>query len=85
MEERCNKGNTSKNVNNCRNAKITLYLVLCYGQNKNNVAESFCCQVSAWFPDMFCGFCLVKNHKIAYNSLTTECKGEMLCRYFEFL
>jgi hypothetical protein len=32
---------------------------------------SFCHQVAAWFPDMFCNFYLVKNHKIDKNSTTT--------------
>jgi hypothetical protein len=30
--------------------------------------------VAAWFPDMFCNFYLVKNHKIAKNSTTTKAK-----------
>jgi hypothetical protein len=32
--------------------------------------------VAAWFPDMFCNFYLVKNHKIAKNSTTTKAKGK---------
>jgi hypothetical protein len=35
-------------------------------------AASFCHQVVAWFPDMFCNFYLVKNHQIANNSTTTK-------------
>ena len=38
--------------------------------NQNNSAASFCCQVAAWVPDMFCYFYLVKNHKVATNSAT---------------
>jgi hypothetical protein len=30
-------------------------------------AASFCCQVAAWFPDLFSNFYLEKNHKIAKN------------------
>jgi hypothetical protein len=32
--------------------------------NKNKSAASFCRQVAAWIPDMFCDFYLVKNKKI---------------------
>jgi hypothetical protein len=35
-------------------------------------AASFCRQVAALVPDMFSNICLVKNHKIANNSETTE-------------
>ncbi len=35
-------------------------------------AARFCHQVAAWGPDMFSNFYLVKSHKIAYNSATTE-------------
>jgi len=28
--------------------------------------------VAAWFPDMFCNFYLVKNHKFAKNSTTIK-------------
>ncbi len=35
-------------------------------------AASFCHQVTAWVPDMFGNFNLVKNHKIDNNSPTTE-------------
>jgi hypothetical protein len=35
-------------------------------------AASFCCQVAAWFPDMFCNYYLVKNQKIVKNSTTTK-------------
>jgi hypothetical protein len=42
--------------------------------NEGKSAASFCCQVAAWLPDMFCNFYLAKNHKIAYNSTTTEAK-----------
>ena len=34
-------------------------------------AAGFCHQVAALFPDMFCNFYVVKNHKIAQASTTT--------------
>ncbi len=37
-------------------------------------AASFCCQVAALVPDMYCNFYLVKNHKIVNNSVTTEAR-----------
>jgi hypothetical protein len=37
-------------------------------------AARFCCQVASWVLDMFCNFYLVKNHKIANNSATTEAR-----------
>jgi hypothetical protein len=37
-------------------------------------AACFYRQVAAWFPDMFCNFYLVKNHKIAKNSTTTKAR-----------
>ncbi len=36
--------------------------------NEGKSAASFCHQVAVWFPDMFCGYYLVKNPKIAKNS-----------------
>ncbi len=41
-------------------------------RNEGRSAASFCCQVAALVPDMFRNFHLVKNHKIATNSATTE-------------
>jgi hypothetical protein len=38
--------------------------------NEGKSVASFC--ASAWFPDMFCNFYLVKNHKIAKNAMTTK-------------
>jgi hypothetical protein len=34
-------------------------------KNEGISAASFCPQVAAWFPDMFCNFYILKNHKIA--------------------
>jgi hypothetical protein len=42
-----------------------------YIKNEGESAASFCRQVAAWVPDMFCNFYLVKNLKIANNSATT--------------
>jgi hypothetical protein len=38
---------------------------------------SFCCQVAAWVPDMFSNFYLVKNHKIAKYSTTTNTREKI--------
>jgi hypothetical protein len=40
--------------------------------NEGISAASFCRQVAALFPDLLCNFYLVKNHKTANNSATTE-------------
>jgi len=40
-------------------------------------AAGFCRQVAALFPDMFCDFYLVKNHKIDNNSITTKAIGKI--------
>ena len=40
--------------------------------NVGKSAAIFCHQVTAWVPDMFCNFYVVKSHKIANNSATTE-------------
>jgi hypothetical protein len=45
--------------------------------NEEKPAASFCRQVAAWFPDMFCSFNLVTNHKIAINSATTEAREKI--------
>ncbi len=37
-------------------------------------APSFCHQLVVLFPDMSCNFCLVKIHKIANNSATTQAR-----------
>ena len=42
--------------------------------NEEKSAASFWHQVAAWFPNMFCDFNLVKNHKIDNNSATTEAR-----------
>jgi hypothetical protein len=45
--------------------------------NEGESGASFFCQVAALVPAMFCNFYLVKNHKIADNSATTEAREKM--------
>ncbi len=45
--------------------------------NEGKIAASFCWQVAALVPDMFCNFYLLKNHKIAKSSATTEARGKI--------
>ena len=52
--------------------------------NKRESAASFCCQVSEWFPDMFCNFYSEKIHKIAKNSATAKAR-EKIRTDLEFL
>jgi hypothetical protein len=54
----------------------------CFCDGKS--AASYCCQVAALVPDMFCYFCVVKNHKIVNNSATTEAR-EKIRTYLESL
>jgi hypothetical protein len=49
--------------------------------NEGKSADSFCHQAAAWFPDMFCNFNLVKNHKIAKNSTTTKAREKNKIRF----
>jgi hypothetical protein len=42
--------------------------------NEGKSAASFCHQVAALVPDMFCNFYLVKSHKISNNLATTEAR-----------
>ncbi len=53
-------------------------------KNEGESAASFCCQVAAWVPVMFCNFCWVKNHKIIYYSANTEA-GEKISTDLESL
>jgi hypothetical protein len=50
-----------------------------YNQDKSYAR--LCRQVAAWVPDMFCNFYLVKSHKIANNSATTEARGKNKHRF----
>jgi hypothetical protein len=45
--------------------------------NEGTSAASFCHQVAALVPDMFWNFYLVKNDKIANNSVTTQAKEKI--------
>jgi hypothetical protein len=54
------------------------------GPNEGKSGASFCCQVAAWFPDMFCNLYIVKNYKIAKNSATTKAM-EKISTDLEFL
>jgi len=45
--------------------------------NDGKSAASFDCQATALVPDMFCKFNLVKNHKSANNSATTEAREKI--------
>jgi len=47
-------------------------MIVSNASNEKKLAASFCCQVAAWFPDMFCTFYIVKNHKIDNNLETIE-------------
>jgi hypothetical protein len=40
--------------------------------NEDKSATSFCCQVAASVPDVFCNFYFVKNCKFANNSTATK-------------
>ncbi len=49
--------------------------------NEGKSSTSFCHQVAACFPDMFCNFYLVKNPKIAKNSTTTKAREKNKHRF----
>jgi hypothetical protein len=55
-----------------------------FAANEGKSAASFCGQVAAWFPDMFCNFYLVKIHKIVKNSTMTKAR-EKICTDLETL
>jgi hypothetical protein len=46
-------------------------------KHEGKSAASFCHQVAAWVPDMFCKYHLVKNHKIANNSTTSKSREKI--------
>jgi hypothetical protein len=50
--------------------------------NEGKSATSFCCQVAAWFPDMFGIY--MKTHNMAKNSTTTKTRQKIIT-YLEFL
>jgi hypothetical protein len=45
--------------------------------NEGESAASFCHQLAALFPDMFCNFYAVKNQKIAKNSTTIKAREKI--------
>ncbi len=51
------------------------------GLNQVKSAASFCYQVAAWVPAMFCNFYFVKNNKIVNNSKTTKARAKNLHRF----
>ncbi len=53
--------------------------------NEGKSAASFCHQVAALVPAMFCNFYIVKNNKIADNSATTEAREKKIKNYQIFL
>jgi hypothetical protein len=55
---------------------------VCHNLDKS--AVSFCQQVAAWVQDIFSNSYLVKNHKSAYKSSTTEAR-EKISTYLELL
>ncbi len=52
---------------------------------EGKLAASFCRQVAAWVPGMFCNFYLVKNLKIANNSTTTKAREKQISADLESL
>jgi hypothetical protein len=48
-----------------------------YFFNEGESSASFCHQVAAWFPDMFCNMYVMKNHKIAKNLMTTKAREKI--------
>ncbi len=49
-----------------------IFVALNQNSNEGKSAVSFCRQVAAWFPDMFCNFYFVKICKIGKNETTTK-------------
>jgi hypothetical protein len=47
------------------------------GLNQVKSAASFCYQVAAWVPAMFCNFYFVKNNKVVNNSKTTKAREKI--------
>ncbi len=61
-----------------------LYPYVCTIISMGKSVASFCHQVAALVPAMFCNFYVAKNHKIADNSATTETR-EKISAYLESL
>jgi hypothetical protein len=62
--------------------ELNLSVSASFKPNEGILAASFCPQVAASVPDMFCNFYLVKNHKIA-NSSTTTVASKRMSAYLE--
>ncbi len=58
---------------NCDTISVKISII-----NQDKSTASLCSQVAAWFPDMFCDFQSIKNHRAAKNSSTTEAQ-EKIC------
>ncbi len=58
-------------------SSLTFQTFVLHPFNEGKSAASFRRQVAAWFPDIFCNFYLVKNHKIAKNSTTTKVREKI--------
>ncbi len=54
---------------------IVISLLDCY--NEGISVAGFCCQVAAWFPDLFCYFYFLKNPKIVKNSTATKAREKI--------
>jgi hypothetical protein len=63
--------NTRKSILIDKNNKNAIFT------NEGISAASFCRQVAALVPNMFCYFYVMKNHKIANNSTTTEAREKI--------
>ncbi len=59
-------------INWFNNEVIVFFYFVGGTQNVRKSVARFCHQVAPWVPDVFCNFYFAKNHKIAYNSATTE-------------
>jgi hypothetical protein len=56
-------------------AIYSMLLRVCMRQiSEGKSAASFCRQMAAWFPYMFCNFYLVQNNNIAKNSITAKAR-----------
>jgi hypothetical protein len=53
--------------------------------NEGKSPASYCHQVAAWVPDIFCSFYFMKNHKIANKNSTTTNAREKISTDLESL
>jgi hypothetical protein len=78
-ENGCSKYKRKNLTNLTETVKLSEFLI-----NEGISAASFCCPVAALVPDMSCYFYVMKNHKIANNSTTTEAR-EKISTYLKSL